>query len=382
MSHAELSPSAAHRWIACPGSVRLCRGIEREDSAFSREGTFAHEVAALALLKNVDAEAQVGMQIGDAVFDKEMAEHVQVYLDAVRMTRMVDDGELLVEHKVAVNDDIRGTADAILLGQDTMHVFDLKFGAGMFVSAHRNPQLMLYALGALLSVKDAKPAYVTVHVVQPRCPADNPWRSERYEVAEIIERFQPFVLEAAARTQAPDALVAPGEHCKFCPAKNTCPALRSQALAAIPFVDLDAPATKPPSPANMTPEQIATALAAEDLVNTWFKGCNEMAVATIKQGNTIPGWKLVAKQGLRKWNDDSQAVTALTNARVDAYTQPKIISPAEAEKRLAKTPLGKRGGEALVERLAHKPVTGEALVPLSDPRPAITTGNPFTPIET
>jgi hypothetical protein len=122
-------------------------------------------------------------------------------------------------------------------------------------------------------------------------------------------------------------------------------------------------------------------LAGADLVETWIKGCREMAFDTLKRGGEIPGWKLVAKQGLRKWTDDNAAADALRAAGAHPFTDPKIISPAEAEKRLAKTKLGKKGGEALVETLAFKPTTGEALVPVTDSRPALLAGSVFTPIE-
>lgn len=186
------------------------------------------------------------------------------------------------------------------------------------------------------------------------------------------------------RDTKPGEGLKPGEHCGFCPAKHFCPELRKQALTTAQSVfqnlDLvDAP-VKPPSPANLTPQQIAVALAGEEIVTQWFKGVTEMATALAKKGE-LPGWKMVAKVGLRKWNNEDEAVEVLKQARVNPYAEPKIITPAAAEKLLAKTALGKKGGEALVEKLAHKPVTGETLAPVSDPRPAITAGNPFTPIE-
>ena len=53
--------SSAARWIACPGSVKLCDGLPDEGSAYAEEGTLAHELnqPLAAILGN----AQVGRRI-------------------------------------------------------------------------------------------------------------------------------------------------------------------------------------------------------------------------------------------------------------------------------------------------------------------------------
>lgn len=384
MSHAELSPSSAHRWIACPGSVALSRGVERTDTAYSREGTFAHGVAAQCLLDGTDAASKIG-QTGDGfLVDTEMAEHIQVYLDAVRSTLAIEGGELDVETKVVVSPNIWGTKDAGIRVPHAVHVFDFKYGAGVFVSAADNEQMQTYALGDVLPENLRPDTPVFMHIVQPRCNADRPWRTSQTTVKWLMDVWKPTLENAEKAALAPNAPLHPGEHCGFCPAKHFCPELRKQALTTAQSVfknlDLvDAP-VKPPSPANLTPQQIAVALAGEELVTAWFKGVTEMATALAKKGE-LPGYKLVAKVGLRKWTNEAEAVEVLKQARINPFAEPKVITPAAAEKLLAKTALGKKGGEALVEKLAHKPITGETLAPVSDPRPAITAGNPFTPIE-
>lgn len=387
MSHAELSPSSAHRWIACPGSVALSRGVERTDTAYSREGTFAHGIAAQCLLDGTDAETKIGQTADGFIVDSEMAAHIQVYLDAVRSTHAIEGGRLLVEQKVAVNDAIYGTADALIITDHAIHVFDFKYGAGVFVSVRDNEQLKTYGLGCLVPLIqiDGKTP-VHLHVVQPRCAGDQPWRHWTTSALELLGTWWSELKDAQDRVRLtkPGEGLHPGEHCGFCPAKHFCPELRNRALTTAQGIfqnlDLvDAP-VKPPSPANLTPEQIAVALAGEDLVLAWFKGVNEMATAMAKRGE-LPGYKIVAKVGLRKWNNEDEAAEALRMARINPMAEPKIITPAAAEKLLAKTALGKKGGEALVEKLAHKPITGEVLAPVSDPRPALPVGHSFTPIE-
>lgn len=394
MSHAKLSPSSAHRWMNCPGSAALCVDVPRVDTIYTKEGTFAHHWAAQCLLDDKDAKEVIGRTIalpeggiteGEFTVTEEMAEHIQVYLDAVRGDLMLDGGELLVETKARVSENVYGTADAIIVARHVVHVYDLKFGSGKLVSADANEQLMIYGLGAVKDMPLPPETPVRLHIVQPRCEfADMPWRTSETTIGWLRTMWAERVAKAEYKAMEPNASLNPGDWCGFCPAKVFCPSLRKQALTAAQSIfknlDLVEAPVKPPSPANLTPQQIAVALAGEDLVTAWFKGVNEMAVSLAKQGK-LPGYKMVAKVGLRKWVDDAQAADALRLARIDPMAEPKIVSPAQAEKLLAKTALGKKGGERLVEKLAHKPVTGETLVPDSDPRPALGAGHPFTPLD-
>lgn len=138
---------------------------------------------------------------------------------------------------------------------------------------------------------------------------------------------------------------------------------------------------KPPSPANLTPEQIATVLKGTELVEAWLKGVNEMAYDMLRRGESVPGFKLVEKRGNRKWTDPAQAeMTLAANGLVEPYAPRELLSPAQAEKALSKV-AGKAKAEKLVETLAHKPVTGATIVPAADPRPALLTGaSVFTPV--
>lgn len=380
MSHAKLSPSGAHRWMACPGSIRLCDGIESKDSVYSREGTFAHEIAANCLRDGVAASAFLGTSDGEFTFDAEMAGYVQQYLDAVRITMLCDGGELLVETSVKISEDIYGTADAIVLTHDTIHVFDLKMGRGVFVVAEGNEQLLTYGLGALLHVQRPGLRWVKLHIVQPRCSADETWRQAQVEAGWLATEFQKELLLAAEETKKPDAPLNPGEHCQFCAAKPGCPALRERAMevgrAAFGTGEL---VVTPPAVQNMTPEQIAWTLQKAPLLEEWLKAVHEQATSTLRSGGSIPGFKLVEKRGNRKWKNENEAEVALRGCGIDPMAAPEILSPAQAEKLLAKV-AGKSRALAVMEQLAHKPVSGATLAPQSDPRPALLAGSAFTPI--
>lgn len=88
--HSALGASSAHRWMACPGSVRLSTEAGASASRSGRaaaEGTVAHEIAAECLLLGREAWEYIGETRShdgwDFVVDREMAEGVQLYVNFV-----------------------------------------------------------------------------------------------------------------------------------------------------------------------------------------------------------------------------------------------------------------------------------------------------------
>jgi len=368
--HARLSPSAAHRWMKCPGSVNLSEGVDSPDTEHSLLGTFAHTVAAKALLEMIPAAKLVGHQEADKkhVVDAEMAKHLQLYLDAVNGTARMVGVTPKVEVKVFLSKGCNGTSDAIVYGEDTLDVFDLKYGAGHLVEATNNPQLEIYAIGALLrlSIEEIKKiTSVTLHIVQPRRPdADGQvWRSSTMTTAELFERRK--VIEAAGRaTTLPDAPLVSGDHCTFCLVKNTCPRLREDGLAVarVAFSG-GAVVGEPPEAELMTPEQLGAVLDKVDTLEAWISAVRAQA-QKVSATTKVPGFKLVQRLSNRRWIDEVKAQSALEAAGIDPFAPREIISPAAAEKLL-----GKR--KKIVETLAGRLPTGVALVRDSDKRPAL-----------
>lgn len=372
-AHAVLAPSAAHRWLACPGSAEACAGYHNTETVFSREGTFAHSIAAELLSDRAQmpyAVTKIGATDGEFTLDAEMAAHLQTYLDAVRTVLVLSDKVTLfeVEQGVKVTEDIWGTADCLIVADGKLHVFDLKYGAGVFVPADGNEQLMVYAIGALARAPKGKRAVVrevVLHIVQPRCPAEEVhrhWSINR----DDLRTFEKRLKAAAEAALAPGAIRVPGDHCRWCDARGDCHALRDQAMA-VARVSFDPAAAKadPVVPETLTPEQLARALALANTVELWLKAVRDRAHQLAMSGTTIPGYKLVEKIGNRRWADETAAEQALRGLGVDPHEH-KLISPAQAEKAA-----GKAAAKTL-EHLIVRPVTGVALVTEADKRPAIT----------
>lgn len=382
MSHAKLAPSSAHRWMACPGSVALCEGLPDQTSEYAAEGTVAHEVAARCLESGGDAAEYLDSVLDGHRVTDEMAQAVQYYVDAVRGQILMEaDAELLVEQKVTVTSTLYGTADALLFGARTLHVFDLKFGSGVFVDVEDNLQLQIYAIGALLThaAKCINITQVALHIVQPRYYGGAaPWRTKVYQ-REDLEALHGQLLVAAKAIEADDAPLQSGDHCRWCKAKTICPRLRADAVEAAQHVFAPpAEAVEPPRAELLAPADLARLLPLFDRVEEWMSAVRKEAFERAQRGQPIDGYKLVQKIGLRRWTDEQAARELLEANGVEPYGEPSLISPAQAEKALAKQ--NKKLRE-LVEPLTFKPATGTLLVPDSDKRPALSSGAVFQVIE-
>ena len=375
--HAKLAPSAASRWLACPGSVRLSEGLTDTSSPAALEGTFAHEIAAAALESGEPAGHFLGVDDpGGFVVDDDMVAHLNTYIDAVEACHVKEQGKLHIETKVRVpacRDLVYGTADAVVVGNDgfSIDVFDLKYGAGIKVDVENNAQLRLYAIGALARFAP-KAAIVRIHVVQPR-HYQGGHTTETLMVEELHKYHNDVIVPGVTKTLAEDAPVDPGEHCRFCPARSSCPVLRETALAAAQHVFEDTSLQRvrvdpQPSPSRLSSEEIATALRAFPALETWMKMLRSHAYERANAGDMPPGFKLVEKVGNRVWKDEDTARATLSEAGCYPYTDPKLVSPAQAEKKV---------GKDLVRDLAEKPVTGTVLVADSDKRPALNRGDVF-----
>lgn len=342
-AHSTLGASAAHRWMACPGSVRLAAGMPERMSIYAAEGTAAHELAEKCLSPGAnrrDAADYIGetITVGQFSFevDEAFAEAVQVYLDTVR-SYLTDPGDTLsIEERFDLSphvmDGMFGTADAVIWkpAERRLVVVDLKFGKGYAVEIADNKQLRYYALGALL--KGNYPAReVEVVVVQPRAAhKDGPVRSETTDVLSLFD-FQDELRTAALLTLDPDAPLKPGPWCRFCPREATCEARREQSL-------LDARREFAETPIReVAADELSEILAKAGEIESWIGAVKREAYRRLALGLPVAGWKLVAKRAIRKWQDDpftlgQELARKFELDEDDVYEPRELKSPAQLEK--------------------------------------------------
>ena len=381
-AHSSIGASSAHRWLSCPGSVRLCRGMPKDSSKYAMEGTAAHQLAERCLRQGVPAAEFIDQAITvdgtPFTVDEEMAEGVQVYLDAIQADRRPGD-VMVVEERFDISSfypGMFGTNDCSLYRPDTgeLIVFDLKFGRGVAVSVDANPQLLYYGLGAATAVPGRKLTSVELVVVQPRCQhQDGPVRRWRTDALTLLE-WSADLVDAAQATASPDAPLRAGHHCKFCPAAPVCPALQAHVLtvAQAEFApnenDEDTITVK--SPEKLSPAELAVVLREAQVIEDWLNSVRAYAHCEAEAGRTPPGFKLVNKQGRRVWMDPAEALDFLRSLHIDdesIHEPRKIRSPAQIEVVLGKLKMDKKSIVPLVVSRS----SGTTLVHESNARPAV-----------
>jgi hypothetical protein len=375
--HATWSASASARLWGCPGSLALIASLNPPDkeSEAAAWGSACHEVADWTLNGGAGVDcsdfpkATVKTKSHEITVDDEVTECAQEYVNYVR-GRLAEHGPgatLLIEQRFSLADldppfDAGGTGDAVLLlpNWDMIEIVDLKGGRGVVVEATGNKQLRTYALGAYM----ANPGpwkVVRATIVQPRAPhRDGRIRSEEIHVSDLIE-WTADLMEAMAAAKAaeadPVAHVVAGEHCTFCPAIPTCPAVERKALAVAQTMFTPEGIKTPPAPETLGLDRIAEILNAADMIQNWLNACRAYAQDQAEAGIEVPGYVLVEKQGRRAWaRDDAEIAQALLKELKldvdDIYAEPKLKSPAQIEKSIG----AKRKAE--IKHLWETKVTG------------------------
>ena len=363
-AHAKLSPSAADRWMQCPGSIALCESLgltSSPPSRFSAEGTFAHSIRAKCLETKCDPREFIGVTETVDGFeftcDGAMADHLRPGIDSLRHIG----GDLHVEVKLDLDKWIPGgfgTSDAVVITGNTLIVDDLKFGSGVPVSAKDNRQLMIYALGALALHPKAKT--IVLNIDQPRT-GDGTGSSATVTRAQLLA-FGKTVKAAALAATSPGAPLVPGEKtCKWCPAKGACSALAAYTAREMGMTGDSEGRTHIPEVQSLTPQQRANILTAKPLIESWLEAVHAASLADALAGQPDPGWKVVeGRRGNRAWVAGAERI--LVGMLGDAAFEKKLISPAAADKLAPKD---------FIAPLVTQPDGKPALVAVDDKRPSI-----------
>lgn len=370
-AHALLSASSSARWLACPPSALAAAAYPNPDTAFTREGTLAHEVAEHTAKHKLKPRLPFSHPSDGPVpkfpkvegLTQEMVDCAEAYRDFLQEFIKDDSTVVMLENRVDFSPWVPGgfgTADCIIIHDKRMDVIDYKYGAGVSVSAVRNPQMMLYGLGAMNDygfIYDIQE--VGMHIFQPRM---NNVSDYVMLSAELLAWGSKTVKPAAALAAKGEGDMVAGEHCRFCPHAGRCPGLaRSCAL----IVDtVDGPVEVP----SLAPWQVADILAAESRVTAWLKAVKERALSGMLNGEEIPGYKVVAGRSSRSWVDDLEVAALLARAGYahDEYTKTEVLSPYLMEKALGK----KKVAELLSGQVLT--VAGSPTVaPASDKRPPL-----------
>jgi hypothetical protein len=358
MQHSKIvGGSTAKRVIACPGSVALVDTVPPQpSSSYADEGTLLHDTIASILERDLDPYSMVGTTYASSVLTEALVD--DKLIPALRALDEVDPtGEMVyaVESRVGFGDflpDVFGSTD--LLGRigNRAVVLDWKFGDGVAVEATENAQLLFYAAAAKRTAETAwafeGATEVELIIIQP------PYVKRWLTTLDRVDAFEKELAAAVKIAMRPDAPLASGDHCKWCAAKPVCPIMTGAVDRALK-VKIDA----------LPIDQIAHYLEQAPLVEAFIRDLQQLAHGLLESGAKVPGWKLVNKRATRQWTNEDNAVAFLTQAGVEAWADPKPLSPAQAEKALKKAKI------ELPADLIVAVSSGSTLAPESDSRPAV-----------
>lgn len=362
--HALLSASSSHRWLNCPPSAQLCADLEDKGSEYAQEGTDAHGLCEHKL------KLALGMESTDPTenlffYNEEMEQCACEY--AAYITELVSEAKktckdpvVLIEQRLDFSrfvPDGFGTGDCVIIADGTLDIVDYKHGKGVEVSAVENPQMMLYALGALElfdGIYDIDTVRMTIF--QPR--------RENVSVCvmakdDLLQWAYNDLMAKAKLAYEGGGEFSCGEWCRFCKAKANC---RKRAEHNLELAKYDFA-----MPDTLEDAEIAAILDKADELAAWAADVKEYALRQALSGTEYPGYKVVEGRSNRRYVNDEAVAATVAKAGYDPYAR-KVLGLTEMQKLL-----GKKKFDELLGSLIEKPQGKPTLVPESDKRPAIHT---------
>ena len=360
--HALLSASGAHRWLNCTPSARLESDEPESTSAAAEQGTAAHALAEHKLRRALKQRSKrpVSAWIDDEMetLTDDYVAYVQEHISLARET--CGDPQVLIEQRLDFSHVVPGgfgTGDCVIIAEPTLQIIDLKYGQGVLVEAERNPQLMLYALGALHTFGDLYDIErVAVTIYQPRRGNVDTWE---ISVTELEHWAEAEVKPKAELAAAGEGEFCPGSWCQFCKIAPTCRA-RAEANLALARLEF-AP------PAELSDSEIADVLARIPQLKTWAADVEAYALSqAVNQGVVFEGFKLVAGRSIRKYTSETDVAAAAEAAGYRDIWDRKLITLTAMERLM-----GKPAFNEILGDLVTKPAGKPTLVLASDKRPAL-----------
>jgi hypothetical protein len=361
-NHAILSASSSHRWLHCLPSARLELEFENTNGEAAKEGTAAHALSEHKLKKALRIRSKRPTSEYDS---DEMEECTDAYVDFIMeqvelARKSCTDPIVLIEQRLDFScyvPDGFGTGDCVIISDDRLHIVDFKYGMGVLVDAEDNPQMKLYALGALEiydSLYDIKEISMTIF--QPRRENVSTWT---VPVEELKAWAEEELKPKAAKAYQGEGEYMPGPWCTFCRASTRCRARADEnlKLAQMEFK----------IPPLLTDSEIEKVLTILPDLTKWANEITAYATdAAVNHGKEWHGFKVVEGRSVRKYKDENAvAEKAVISGYKDIYRK-SLIPMTEMQKLMGKTKF-----EEILGNLIYKPPGKPTLVPNSDKRPAM-----------
>ena len=361
--HALLTASGSKRWLSCPPSARLEATFADKETTAAAEGTAAHALAEYKVKRALRYFCKRPVsEFEDEVMDQATDDYAAFILEQMaEMRKAGAEPTVMVETRLDFSDwvpDGFGTGDCIIIGGDTIHIIDLKYGAGVLVEAEGNSQMRLYALGAVQQfgcLYDVKTVHMTIF--QPR--RDNV-STATMTVEELMAWAETELRPKAELAFTGEGEYHPGSWCLFCKAADRCRA-RAEENLKLAREEFGMPPL-------LTDEEIETLLPRLPDMVKWANDLLAYALdAAVNHGKQWGGFKLVEGRSIRRYADEEAvAKTAEENGYRDIYRR-TLINLTDMERLM-----GKKKFNEILGAFVVKPPGKPTLVPIGDKRPAIT----------
>ena len=376
-AHAVLSASGSSRWINCTPSAQLEQQVPgNTTSVYAEEGTLAHEISELYIsnevlgtLSDSQLNEEMDRMMSHELFSNEMLDEIPKYTDYVRAqaleARCNDKCAVVeIEQRLDLTDFVPesfGTADCVVISNDTLEVIDLKYGKGVPVYADHNTQLMLYGLGAyskysiLFDIKTVK-----LTICQPRLNNISSWS---ISVDDLLAWANNVLIPAAKAAYDGEGQQKAGAWCRFCRVRMKCRAQAEEQLSIAKHEFRD--------PMLLSDEEIADILSRAPQLVEWANSVASYALdEAVTNGKVWKGYKLVEGISRRKWVSEEKVISEIFRRMPDAdeseVFDTKLKSISTLEKQFGKANVNSALGDLII-----KPQGKPTLVRMDDKRPSI-----------
>jgi hypothetical protein len=364
--HAILSPSSAERWLHCTRAPRFELDFTDKETPAAAEGTAAHALAEHKLKKALKMRSRRPISIYDSDemegFTDDYRDYILEQLEMEKKT--CPDAKVYVETKLDLTRYVPGsfgTSDCIIVSDNSLHVIDFKYGQGIVVKAEENPQMKLYALGALDLYEHLYDfTEVAMTIFQPRRENISTWTESVTE----LKKWAVEVLKPKAKlADRGDGDFCCGDWCLFCKAAVKCRA-RAEANLSLAKKEFALPP-------KLTDGEIEAFLPLLPRLTKWANDVTAYASdQAIHHGKKWKNWKLVHGRSNRRYKDESAVIKAAEKAGFHDIYSRKLIPITEMEKLM-----GKKTFQDVLGSLVVKPPGKLTLVPSTDKRPEVNIAN-------
>lgn len=365
-NHAILSASASHRWLNCSPSARLELEFEDTSSEAAKEGTAAHALCEHKLKKALKKRSKRPVSSYDS---DEMEECTDAYVEYVmeqvtNAKEVCKDPIILIEQHLDFScyvPDGFGTGDCVIVSDDKLHIIDFKYGMGVLVEAEDNPQMKLYALGALElfdALYDIKEVAMTIF--QPRRENVSTWS---ISVDDLKAWAENELKDKAIKAYNGEGEYLPGDWCTFCRASVRCRA-RAEEKLKLAQKEFKLPPL-------LTDAEIEEILGLLPNLTKWANDIQAYALdAALNHGKQWNGFKVVEGKSNRKYKDETKVEELAKEAGFTDIYRKSLIPLTEMQKLM-----GKAKFEEILGDLIYKPPGKPTLVSNDDKRQAINVSN-------